>query len=106
MEGIFFHDYYRVIFQNRKLAILIKEADIWWGKFEVGTETVIVYPEITLFLMEEVLFFQFFEKMRPFRKKFVMTKFEEHKISFLFICVRPYKKVPCCRSGVKARGSN
>jgi len=34
---------------------------------------------ITLFLMEEVLFFQFFEKMKPFREKFVMTKFEEHK---------------------------
>jgi len=50
-----------------------------------STETVIAYPEITLFLMEEVLFFQFFEKMKPFGQKFVMTKFEEHKISFLFM---------------------
>ena len=34
--------------------------------------------------MEEVLFFQFFEKMKNFREKFVMTKFEEHEISFFF----------------------
>ena len=34
---------------------------------------------------EEVLFFQFFEKMKPFREKFAMTKFEEHKISSLFM---------------------
>ena len=35
--------------------------------------------------MEEVLFFQFFEEMKPFREKFVVTKFEDHKISFLFM---------------------
>ena len=35
--------------------------------------------------MEEVLFFQFFEKMKPFREKFVMIKFEEYEISFLFV---------------------
>ena len=34
--------------------------------------------------MEEVSFFQFFEKMKPFSEKFVITKFEEHKISFFF----------------------
>ena len=27
----------------------------------------------------------FFLKMKPFREKFVMTKFEEHEISFLFV---------------------
>jgi len=35
--------------------------------------------------MEEVLFFQFFEKMKPFKEKFVTTKFEKHEISFLFM---------------------
>ena len=54
-------------------------AKIW------STETVIVYPEITLFFTEEVLFFQFFEKMKPFREKFVMAKFEKYKISFLLM---------------------
>jgi len=46
---------------------------------------VIAYPEITLLLMEEVLFFQVFEKMKLVREKFVMTKVEEHEIFSFFM---------------------